>query len=179
MMGGSGPGTTGGYGPGMMGGYGPGMMGGYGPGMMGGYGPGMMGGYGPGMMGGYGPGMMGGYGPGMMGGYGPGMMGGYGPGMMGGYGPGMMGGYYGPALSADQRKAINAIQDDVRKQHWSMMGAMMDEQAKLRDLYQSGKPDQAAIAEAYKHIGEIQRAMFQSMIEARQKIDAVLSGKQK
>ncbi len=156
------------------------------PGMMGGYGggPGMMGGYGggPGMMGGYGmgPGMMGGYGmgPGMMGGcgMGPGMMGGYGMGM----GPGMMGGYRGGiSLDADQRAKINAISDETRKQHWTMMGAMMDEQSKLRDLYESAKPDSEAIAEAYKRIGDIQQSMYRSMIEAQRKMDAVLTDEQR
>lgn len=147
-------------------------------------GPGMMGGgQGPGMMGGgYGPGMMGGQGPGMMmgGGYGPGMMGGQGPGMMmgGGYGPGMMGGY-GPDFTPEQRKEANAIMDQTRKSHWSMMGAMMDEQAKLRDLYAAEKPDRDAIGASYKRIGEIRQSMYESMIDAHQKMDALLTDEQR
>lgn len=148
-------------------------------------GPGMMGGgQGPGMMGGgYGPGMMmGGYGPGMMGGgQGPGMMGGgYGPGMMmgSGYGPGMMGGY-GPDFTPEQRKEANAIMDQTRKSHWSMMGAMMDEQATLRDLYAAEKPDRDAIGAIYKRIGEIRQSMYESMIDAHQKMDALLTDEQR
>ena len=137
---------------------------------------------GPGMMGGgYGPGMMGGgYGPGMMGGQGPGMMGGQGLGMMmgGGYGPGMMGGY-GPDFTPEQRKEANAIMDQTRKSHWSMMGAMMDEQAKLRDLYAAEKPDRDAIGAIYKRIGEIRQSMYESMIDAHQKMDALLTDEQR
>ena len=137
---------------------------------------------GPGMMGGgYGPGMMGGgYGPGMMGGQGPGMMGGQGLGMMmgGGYGPGMMGGY-GPDFTPEQRKEANAIMDQTRKSHWSMMGAMMDEQAKLRDLYAAEKPDRDAIGASYKRIGEIRQSMYESMIDAHQKMDALLTDEQR
>jgi len=114
--------ATGGYGPY---GMGPGMMwggGGYGPGY------GMMGGYGPYGMG---PGMMGGYG------MGPGMMGGY------GMGPGMMG--YGPLgsldLSDEQRTKINKIIDAEHKQHWAIMGQMMEEQNKMRDLFSADEPD--------------------------------------
>ena len=166
---------------------------GMGPGMMGGYGmgPGMMGGYGmgPGMMGGYGmgPGMMGGYGmgPGMMGGYGmgPGMMGGYGMGpcMMGGYGMGPGGGGHWAShlkLSDEQQARINKIQDDTRKQHWSIMGAMMDQQAKLRDLYAAPNRDSAAIDEAYKNIGKLQQQMYESGVDARKRIDAVLTKEQ-
>ena len=98
-----------------------------------------------------GPMMGGGYGPGMMG---QGMMGGgYGSGMMGGYGmgPGMMGmheGLPGIALDDKQRKQFNAIQDELRRKRWELMGRTMDEQAKLRDLYEADKRDPAAIGAA-------------------------------
>lgn len=156
-----------------------------GPTMMGGYGmgPGMMQGYGMphGMMGGYGmgPGMMQGYG-----GYGgPGMMQGYGsgPGMMGAYGmgPGMMGYAGGVDLSADQRTKINAIRDETRKQHWTMMGEIMDQQVRLQDLYDAPKTDSAAIEQVYKRIGELQRQMYESSIDAHKRMDAVLTDEQR
>lgn len=150
-------------------GYGPGMMGGGG-----GYGPGMMGGYG-----GYGmgPGMMGG------GGYGPGMMGGYhgygmGPGMMHGYGYG--GGLSGLLnLSKDQQEKIAKIQNDVRRKNWDLMGKMMEEQYKLRDLYFSDKPDTNAINNQSRKISDLQRQMMENSLEARSKTEALLSKEQK
>ena len=158
-----------------------------------GYGPGMMGGYGmgPGMMGGYGmgPGMMGGYGmgPGMMGGYGmgPGMMGGYGmgPGMMGGYGmgPGMMGGYGGRnlGLTDAQQTKLNKIMDETRKTHWAIMGAMMDQMSKLRDLYEAPKRNEAAVEEAYKQFGQLRQQMFDSAVDAHKRMEAVLTKEQR
>ncbi len=137
--------------------------------------------------GGYGPGMMrgGGYGPGMMGGgYGTGMMGGGWRGMMGGagYGPGMMGfgGGWVDALglSDEQRSKINRIQDDTRRSHWSLMGSMMDQQAKLRDLYEAPKRDAAAIDDTYKSIGELRQKMIDSSNDARKHMEAVLTSKQ-
>lgn len=155
----------------------PGTMG---PGMMGGgYGPGMMGGYGQGQMG---PGMMGGgYGPGMMGGgYGPGMMGGgYGHGMMG---QGMMGSQQGlPGISLDdkQRKAYNAINDELRRKRWELMGRTMDEQAKLRDLYEAEKRDPAAIGAAYQRVFDLQRQMIESTVAAHNKIEGLLTPEQR
>jgi len=158
----SGLGTPGCYGggPGTMGGYG-----GYG------MGPGMMGGYG-----GYGmgPGMMGGYG-----GYGmgPGMMGGY-----GGYGmgPGMMGPYWGSGLdlSVEQQAKVNKIQDETRKAHWALMGEMMNQQARLRDLYQAPKRDDAAIDRANKEIGKLQQQMYDSSVAAQKRMEAVLTKEQ-
>lgn len=180
--------ATGDYGPY---GMGPGMMwgggyGGYGmgPGMMGGYGGGY--GMGPGMMrggGGYGPGMMGGYsgygmGPGMMGGYG-----GYGMGMMGGYGmgSGMMG--YGPLarldLSQEQRGKINKIIDTEQKQHWGIMGQMMEEQNKLRDLYSVDEPDPKKVGAEYGQIAKLRQQMLETHIQASNEMQQVLTKEQR
>ena len=148
------------------------MMGGGGYGM----GPGMMGGYG-----GYGmgPGMMGGGGYGM----GPGMMGGGGYGMMGGYGMGpgmMMGPYWGSGLdlSAEQQARINKIQDETRKAHWALMGEMMNQQARLRDLNLAPKRDEAAIDHAYKEFGKLQQQMYDSSVAAQKRMEAVLTKEQ-
>lgn len=164
-----------GMGPGMMGGWCP--MCGMGPGMMG-MGPGMMG---PGMMG-MGPrGMWGDWddwddrymGPGMMG---PGMMG---PGMMG---PGMMGGYgYGPALdlTEQQQAEIAQIQEDFRKKQSDLAAKMYAEQAKLNEIYYSGKRDPAAIDNQYKKIYDLRRQMIQNQVDAQNRMDAVLTPEQK
>ncbi|AIO68056.1 Spy/CpxP family protein refolding chaperone [Burkholderia oklahomensis] len=126
-----------------------------------------------------------GMGPGMMGGgYGRGMMGGagMGPGMMHGFGPGMMMGFGGwPSgldLTSEQRAKINRIQDETRKTHWALMGDMMDQQAKLRDLYEAPKRDNAAIGETSKAIGSLRQKMIDSSLDARKKMEAVLTSKQ-
>lgn len=185
--GGMGPGMMGGYGPGgnpnneQSRGYGPGN--GYGPGY--GMGPGMMGGYGhgygmgPGMMGGYGPGA--GMGPGMMGGYGPGA--GMGPGMMGGYGmgPGMMMGGYGyiPDLTAEQRAKIGEIQKEFSQQHWALMGAMHSEGGPMSQAFASGEVDAKAAREAYESMAAAHKQMFESALQMRTRIDAVLTKEQR
>jgi len=162
-------------------GMGPGMMGG-----RGGYGmgPGMMQGWGGHDMG---PGMMQGWGMGggMMGG----MMGGcgMGPGMMQGWGghgmgPGMMGGYAALGeldLSDEQIAGINRIQDETRKVHWAQMGTMMEHQARLRDLSLARQPDNEAIGKAYRDLGDLQQKMIESGLDARKRIDALLTKEQK
>jgi len=152
--------ATGGYGPY---GMGPGMMwggGGYGPGY------GMMGGYGPYGMG---PGMMGGYG------MGPGMMGGY------GMGPGMMG--YGPLgsldLSDEQRTKINKIIDAEHKQHWAIMGQMMEEQNKMRDLFSADEPDPKKVGAVYGRIAKLQQQMLETQIQASNQVQQVLTKEQR
>ena len=160
--------------PSMMGGYGPGY--GMGPGMMGGYGPG----YGPGY--GMGPGMMGGYGPGY--GMDPGMMGyggGYGmrPGMMMG-GCGSYGyGWAGLNLTDAQRGKIAKIQEESARQRWDLMGKMHEQGFKLRELYASGKLDDAAMRRAYDTMAAMRKSMFENDLEARKKLDAVLTKEQR
>jgi len=136
--------------------------------------------YGPGMMGGcgMGPGMMGG------GGMGPGMMGGcgMGPGMKGGYGmgPGMMGDYWGIGLDLtdDQQAKVNKIHDETRKSNWTLMGEMMNQQARLRDLNLAPKRDSAAIDAANKEIGQLQQKMYNASVEAHKRMEAVLTKEQ-
>jgi Spy/CpxP family protein refolding chaperone len=138
-----------------------------------------------------GVGMMGG-GWGMghgMGGYGMGPgMGGYGmgPGMMGGYGMGhgMMGGGWGMGpqglsdLTAEQRTQIAKIRDETRKKNWELMGKMMDEQARLRDLYDAPKRDSDAIANTHKKISELQRRMYEDAADAHKRMESVLTKEQ-
>jgi Spy/CpxP family protein refolding chaperone len=124
-------------------------------------------------------GMMGGPGWGMMG---PGMMmGGYGPmGMMGG----MMGGYgYGPfgmlELSEEQRNKIEAIYRDERKDRLDLMGKMMDEMDKIRELMLADKRDPSAIGKAYEPVFILQRRMIENSVEYMNKMEAVLTKEQR
>ena len=127
----------------------------------GGYGMGM----GPGMMGGQG--MMGG--SGMMG-MGAGMMGG---GMMGLHGLNML------DLGDEQRGKINAIHDKLRKQHWEVMGKMMDEHNALRDLYDAETLDGKKIGATYDRIFKLKRQMIDTGIKAHNEAVAVLTKEQR
>ena len=146
---------------------GPGMMGGYGPGGGGGYGPGYR--MGPGMMWGYGPGA--GYGPGY--GMGPRMMGGYGPGMMWGYGGG---GYGGLNLSDEQRAKFAAIQEEFSRKQWDLMSTMHEQRYRLYALDSS---DDAVARKAYQAMTDAQKAMFENSLDARKRMDAVLTKEQR
>lgn len=138
---------------------------------------------GPGMMGDDGdyamaPGMMGG-----QGGYGmgPDMMGGeagfgMGPGMMRGYG---MGPIWMLALSDSQRAEINTFADQLRKKHWALMGKIMDEQTKLRDLVSASEPDPKAVGAAYAAISKLRQEMLEAHVQATNQARAVLTKEQR
>lgn len=127
------------------------------------------GGYGSGMGGGMmGPGMMGGMG--MMG-MGHGMMG---MGMMGGMGPfGMLN------LSDEQRGKLDKIHDESRRKHWDIMGKVMDESAKLRDLYREETLDAKKIGAVYDRIFKLKREAIDASIDALNKANTVLTKEQR
>jgi len=124
------------------------------------------------MMGGWGGG---GYGPGMMGGWG----GGYGPGMMGGWG-----GWGGSAfadldLSKEQRDKIAEIQGDVRRRHWAAMRSMQQQDWNLADAWRDGSFDEQAARKAFDAMATQRKAMFDLMIDAQKRIDALLTPAQR
>jgi len=116
---------------------------------------------------------------------GRGMMGyGMGPGMMGGgmgMGGGMMGGgpYHMLNLSDDQRTKINKIQDEERRKHWETMGKIMDERARLRDLYDADKRDTQAILKVQDQINLYQRRMLELHLNTQNQIEALLTKEQR
>lgn len=126
---------------------------------------------------GYGPGMgMMGPGYGMMGpgAYGPGM--GMGPGMMG-MGPGMMGGPGLPSnLSAEQRAKISEIQRELRKRQWPLMQEMHE---LMWNEAEQGALDEQAQRRDFERHAALQKQMFESMLDARKRMEAVLTPQQR
>jgi Spy/CpxP family protein refolding chaperone len=113
-----------------------------------------------------------------------GMMGGYGRGMMGGYGPGMM--MESPRmnmvrsldLSDEQRSKINKLSDQLRHNNWAVEGSIMDESAKLRDLYEADKRDPSAIGNVYQKIFDLKRQMIEAMIDTQNHVEELLTPEQ-
>jgi Spy/CpxP family protein refolding chaperone len=82
-------------------------------------------------------------------------------------------------LSDEQRGKLNKIQDDSRKKHWEIMGKIMDESARLRDLYQEDKLDAKKIGAVYDRIFKLQRESIDAGIDAYNKAHAVLTREQR
>jgi Spy/CpxP family protein refolding chaperone len=130
-----------------------------------------------------------GTGPGMMNGYGPGASYGMGPGFMpgpGGYGmgPGMMGSFGGEAyvgldLSPEQRNKIAEIQQVTAKAQWQLMGTMREQGYRMYGIAGPGAFDEAAARKSFEAMTETRREMFEMQIEARKKLDAVLTPEQR
>ncbi|MEW6330427.1 MAG: Spy/CpxP family protein refolding chaperone [Pseudomonadota bacterium] len=142
---------------------------------------GRMMGYGMGPGGGMG--MMGGGMMDMMMGGGPGGMGMMGGGGMMGMGPGMgmmgMGPVWMLDLSDEQRDKIEKIQDDARRKNWDTYGKIMDEQAKLRDLYTGDTVDPKKVGATYAGIAKLHQQVIESGVETHNRVQAVLTKEQK
>jgi len=130
-----------------------------------------------------------GMGPGMMNGYGAGASYGMGPGFMagpGGYGmgPGMMGGFGGDAyagldLTAEQRSKIADIQQATGKAQWQLMGTMHEQGYRMYGNAGPGAFDEAAARKSFDAMSDTRKAMFEMQLDARRKIEAVLTPPQR
>jgi len=78
----------------------------------------------------------------------------------------------------EQRTKINRIQDQTRKRVWALMGSMLDQRVTLRDFSHAPKRDNAAIDETHKAIDALRQKMIDSSIDARERVEAVLTRKQ-
>lgn len=121
-----------------------------------------------------------GYGPGMMGGYGRGSGWGMGS-MMGipGHGPMGMGPYHALNLSEQQRAKISQIQDETRRKNWDVMGKLLDEQARLRELFAAEKRDPSAIGKQTMKMAELRRQLVEASVDAHNRMEALLTKEQK
>ena len=116
----------------------------------------------------------------------PGMMMGrnIGSGMMyGNYGRGMhgmmMGGYYLSDLSDKQLSKMNDIRNKLEKDLWQLKGQILDEQAKLRDLWMADKPDPTKVGAAYAEAFEFEREAIETRVKAMNEMYDVLTNEQR
>jgi len=82
-------------------------------------------------------------------------------------------------LTEQQRTKINKVQDDLRKKNWNTMGKIMDEKARLRDLYAADKRDSKKIGAVYGRIFDLKRRMIEATITARNQQEAILTKEQR
>ena len=125
--------------------------------------------------------------PGMMGSSGSahgmvsGMMGSGGDDRMG---AGMMCGYSSDAyagldLTAEQQKAIAAVREQASRAMWQQMGTMHGQGYRMQGVFGPGELDEAAARKSFQAMADSQKAMFELQLDARRKIDAVLTNDQR
>jgi Spy/CpxP family protein refolding chaperone len=101
-------------------------------------------------------------------------------GMMGGMMGGMMDSprmhmVMGLDLTDDQRAKINKLYDDLHHRNWETQGKIMDEAAKLRDLYEADKRDPKAISAEYQKVFDMKRQMIEAMVDTQNHVEELLT----
>jgi Spy/CpxP family protein refolding chaperone len=105
-----------------------------------------------------------------------GMMG-HGAGMMG---PGMeMMGYGMLDLTPEQNTKINKILDDLRHKHFDILGKMMDEKAKMRDLFDEEKLDGKKIGMVQDALSALRKQLLESRVDATNRVREILTKEQR
>jgi Spy/CpxP family protein refolding chaperone len=100
-------------------------------------------------------------------------------GMMGGWGGGMMGRGFGSLdLSKDQRNKLYAIHRDLREKQFALMDRMHDTMESV-SFYRNGSFDEQAARNAYADAEKIHRQMFENMLDAQKRADALLTPQQR
>lgn len=109
------------------------------------------------------------------------MMGGPMAGMMGGYGAGMsrLPLIMSLDLTDDQRSRINKLADALQRSNRAAKGSIMQESAKLRDLYAADKRNPSAIGKVYQKIFDRERKMIEATITTQNRIEEVLTPEQR
>jgi len=100
-----------------------------------------------------------------------------------GTGPGMMSfgdeAYAGLELSPEQRNKIAEIQQATAKAQWQLMGTMHEQGYRMYGIAGPGAFDEAAARKSFDAMTETRKAMFEMQVEARKKVDAVLTPQQR
>jgi Spy/CpxP family protein refolding chaperone len=148
--------------------------------------------YGAGMGMGMGMGMRGddagacgyGMGPGMMGGYRHGDRAGCGEGSWQahhGMGPGMMGGYgmAGLDLSSEQRAKMAEIRTEFGRKQAELSAQMQALRGRPGGVWRDGPFDEQAARQSHDAMTALRQQMFENALEARKRVDGVLSPQQR
>lgn len=101
-----------------------------------------------------------------------------------GMGPGMMSGYTNEAyagldLTPEQQKAIANIHEHASKAMWQHKGTMHGQSHHMQGMFGPGPVDEAAARKSFQTMTVTQTAMFELQLDARKKLDAVLTKEQR
>ena len=99
-------------------------------------------------------------------------------GMMGGGHMGMMKAFRRLDLTDEQENKISEIQHRLHKQHWSIMGQMIDVKEELRKAHSEDRPDPKAVGMVYSRMFDLKRQMIEASIEAKNSAMDTLTGEQ-
>lgn len=82
-------------------------------------------------------------------------------------------------LDAEQHTEIRRMHSELRREHWDTLGQLLDERETLQELYAAESRDPAAIGEAHERLFALKRPLIEAMVDAGNRIEALLSEEQR
>jgi Spy/CpxP family protein refolding chaperone len=82
-------------------------------------------------------------------------------------------------LTNEQRDKIAKIYENERHKNWETYGKIMDEKAKLRDLYADETVDAKKVGTVYSNLAKLQQQVIEANVETNNRVQTVLTKEQK
>jgi Spy/CpxP family protein refolding chaperone len=87
--------------------------------------------------------------------------------------------YAGLDIIAEQHKSITSIHKLAAKEMWQSIGTMHGQGYHMQAMFGPGPLDEAEARKSFQAMAEAQKSMFELQIDARKKVDAVLTKDQR
>ena len=81
-------------------------------------------------------------------------------------------------LSEEQQAKLTEIQRDFQRKQWNLMGSIRETRWKQQDAMKAAELDVAAAQRNFEAIAKARREMFDAAVDARKRIEAVLTKEQ-
>ena len=87
----------------------------------------------------------------------------------------MMGGYVRLDLTVDQRKKIDQILRETANAQWQLMGAMHQKGVHMDGMFGWQEFDEQEARTTYQPMADTHKSMFDLSLDARRRIDSILT----
>lgn len=82
-------------------------------------------------------------------------------------------------LSAEQRAKLADIERDFQAKQWLAMEKMHGQELHMHDLFGSDGIDEGTARKSYQAMSDAHKEMFETLLEARKRVDGVLTPEQR
>lgn len=82
-------------------------------------------------------------------------------------------------LSDEQRDRVTEVQRSLQRKRWEAIGALREQRWKIEDAMRSLEMDDEAMRKAFEGMAKVRKDMFESELDARRKLKAILTKDQR
>lgn len=82
-------------------------------------------------------------------------------------------------LSGEQRARLGDIERDLKRQQWKLIATLRELRWKQQDLFRAADADADTARRNFEAMSAVRREMFEAMLDARKKMEAILTREQR